>query len=88
MQESACSRLRKGPDCRGICTAEQAEREKIKHVNLDCEIRNSKAAAIKEKLYCDQNQLNTIKHGLKYSVFSSIYSPVSTIAEALRLTHS
>lgn len=49
MQESACSRLRKEPDCRGICTGEQAEREKIKRVNWDCQIKNSKAAAIKQK---------------------------------------
>lgn len=78
MQESACSRLRKGPDCRGICTGEQAEREKIKHVNWDCEIRNSKAAAIKEKLYCDQNQFYTIMHGLKkFSLFQHLFSCVN-----------
>lgn len=76
MQESACSRLREEPDCRGICTGEQAERQKIKQINWDCEIKNSKAAAIKQKLYFDQNQLNTIKHRLKYLGFSSIYSPV------------
>lgn len=39
------------------------EREKIRCVNWECEIRTSKAAAIKNKSYCDQNQLNTIKHG-------------------------